>query len=130
MKKTVVAVAGATLLACTATIINNRNTEPVVVQVDYGNSKSTKEVALEWEDDLTALEALQKISEVETYPAANNIIVHSIDSVKGNKGSTAWYYFINEKPAKVFAMKTILAEGDTLLWQFKTDTCTETVCTK
>lgn len=99
----------------------------VRVIVDYGDSKESQEEDITSQRQLTALEALQYASVVETYPAGKYIFVSSIDSVRAIRGLKAWYYKVNGKSPRVVANHNIINNGDTIHWIYKNDVCSHTV---
>lgn len=102
----------------------------VTVIVDYGESKSLKEESIIVNHPLTALEALQHVSNVETHPVGEHVFVSSIDSVRTMRGIKAWYYKVNSKSPGILAINNTINNGDTLKWVYKTDVCSPTVDNK
>lgn len=99
----------------------------VKVIVDYGEAKSLREESIISNHPLTALEALQYVSVVETHPVKEYVFVSSIDSVHTIIGVNAWYYKVNGESPGVLAINNTLNNGDTLKWIYKTDVCSRTV---
>lgn len=97
------------------------------LMVDYGESKENfiKDISLQRQ--LTALEALQYVSVVETHPVGKHVFVSSIDSVKTIKGIKAWYYKVNGVSPGVLAINNKIDNGDTIRWIYKEDVCSHTV---
>jgi hypothetical protein len=102
----------------------------VKVIVDYGEAKSLKEASIISNHPLTALEALQHVSVVETHPVKEHVFVSSIDSVRTNIGVKAWYYKVNGESPGLLAINNTLNNGDTLNWIYKTDVCSHTIDNK
>lgn len=98
----------------------------LTIEIDYGTDNQ-RTISTEWEDELTALEALQHVATVETHPVGQYVFVTAIDSVKGVRGSKAWYYTINGEPTKKLAINKTVDPGDTISWIYKTDVCSGTV---
>lgn len=101
----------------------------LTINIDYGNNKH-KVATLEWKKDITALEALEYVSIVETHPLGKYVFVTGIDSVNGIRGDKAWYYTINNAPTKTLAINKKLNAGDTISWIYKKDVCSCTVDNK
>jgi hypothetical protein len=97
------------------------------VEIDFGKGKEllTKEVSKE--QNITALEALQLTTTVETHTVSNFVFVTSINNVKAKQGKTAWYYKVNGKSAKTLAINNKLKDGDVVRWILKEDVCSRTV---
>jgi hypothetical protein len=106
---------------------SGQTTNDIIVEINFGENKSTIQKKVEWKNGITALEALQHIALVETYPVAHHVFVTSIDSIKGKRGVMAWYYNVNGKPPKVLAINKLIHQGDTILWMYKKDICSATV---
>ncbi len=102
----------------------------VKVIVDYGESKEAKEQTIVTKRQITALEALQYVSIVETHPVGEHVFVSSIDSVHTIKGVKAWYYKVNGESPEILAINNTINNGDTLKWIYKKDVCSSTVCKK
>jgi hypothetical protein len=98
--------------------------------VDYGDSKEDFEKDITSQRQLTALEALQYASLVETRPVGKHIFVSSIDSIKSIRGVKAWYYKVNGASPGVLAINNKICNGDTVLWIYKEDVCSHTVDNK
>ena len=94
----------------------------LTIEIDYGVGNQ-RTISTEWEDGLTALEALQHVATVETHPVGQYVFVATIDSVKGVCGYKVWYYTINGEPAKKLAINKIVSPADTISWIYKTDVC-------
>lgn len=102
----------------------------VKIIVDYGEARSLKEENIIADHPLTALEALQNVSVVETHPVKEHVFVSSIDSVHTIIGVKAWYYKVNGESPGVLAISNTLNNGDTLKWIYKNDICSGTVDNK
>ena len=98
--------------------------------VDYGDSKENFEKDITSQRQLTALEALQHASVVETHPVGKLVFVSSIDSVKTIRGVKAWYYKVNGASPDVLAINNKINNGDTIRWIYKEDVCSHTVDNK
>ena len=115
------------LLACNKT--NSSNSESLfraTVVVDYGEEKNMKQIGIQIPHQITALEALQYVSTVETHPVGKYVFVSSIDSVKTEIGINAWYYKVNGESPGVLAINNMLHDEDTVKWIYKTDVCSKT----
>ena len=102
------------------------NNSLLTIEIDYG-ANNQRTISTEWEAGLTALEALQHVATVETHPVGQYVFVTTIDSVKGVRGSTAWYYTINGEPTKKLAINKTVSPADTIRWIYKTDVCSGSV---
>ncbi|MEX0983179.1 MAG: DUF4430 domain-containing protein [Bacteroidales bacterium] len=98
--------------------------------VDYGDLKENIEKKIIAERQLTALEALQYASVVETHPIGKHVFVSAIDSVKTIRGVEAWYYKVNGESPGVLAINNKVNNGDTIRWMYKKDVCSHTVDNK
>jgi len=108
---------------------NNKlaKSQQVTVEINFGDQKEAKMVSIDWSENMSALEALQKSSSVETHPVGPLVFVTSIDQVAGERGKMAWYYKVNGKPADKLAIDKMLKPGDTMSWRFVKDVCSCTV---
>lgn len=98
--------------------------------VDYGDSKENLEKDITVQRQLTALEALQHASNVETHPVGKHVFVRSIDNVETIRGVKAWYYKVNGESPGLLAINNKLNDGDTICWIYKKDVCSHTVDNK
>ena len=99
----------------------------VTVEVDYGTDKPEKVVEVEWSENMSALEALQKSSIVVTHPVAGYVFVTSIDEVTASRGNMAWYYKVNGESATNLAISQPVNPDDIVSWIFIEDVCSKTV---
>ena len=99
----------------------------VTVEVDYGTNKPAKVVEVEWSENMSALEALQKSSIVVTHPVAGYVFVTSIDEVAASRGNMAWYYKVNGESATNLAISQPVNPDDVVSWLFVEDVCSKTV---
>ena len=100
----------------------------ITVEIDYNNVISSKTVDILYEDSMSALGALQKVTAVETHPVGKHVIVSAIDGIKGERGKMAWYYYINDKKAEKIAFGNILDKDvKRIKWVYKEDVCSKTV---
>ncbi len=107
----------------TSIIIENAD---VIVKIAVGSSVG--EFTTSWRENLTALEALQYVANVNTHPVAGKyVFVTKIDSVESERGKNAWYYTINGNKATKLAVNQMVEPGDTIQWNFKADVCSKTV---
>jgi hypothetical protein len=84
-------------------------------------------VSIESSRQLSALEALQFTSVVETHPVGKHVFVSSIDSIRNIRGVKAWYYKVNGESPGVLAINNQVYSGDTVQWIYKEDVCSKTV---
>lgn len=96
----------------------------VYVEVKFSddNIQFTK---VNWQEDMTALEALQYAKTVETHPVGEYVFVSRIDSAKNIRGEKAWYYKINGKSPAKLAIWIEVEAGDTITWIYKQDVCSK-----
>ncbi len=112
---------------------NNSNLQQVFtskVIIDYGGEKQLKETDVKATRQLSALEALQYASIVETHPVGEHVFVSSIDNVSSIRGVKAWYYKVNGESPGILAINNKINSGDTLRWIYKADVCSPTVDNK
>jgi hypothetical protein len=102
------------------------NSSTITINIDFSNNNQ-REVNTFWKDGITALEALQYVAVVETHPVGKYVFVSAIDSVRGVRGESAWYFRVNGKSSKKIAINRSLNAGDTLTWIYKKDVCSKTV---
>ena len=118
------------LLAITATTLfsncmtNSKESEiSVTVQINYGEQRTQRDTIITATAGITALEALQYASSVETHPKSQYVFVVSVDGVRGERGVKAWYYTVNQQSTKKLAINQPLQNGDVVTWIYKTDVC-------
>lgn len=118
------------LLAITATTLfsncmtNSKESEiSVTVQINYGEQRTQRDTIITATTGITALEALQYASSVETHPKSRYVFVVSVDGVRGERGVKAWYYTVNQQSTKKLAINQPLQNGDVVTWIYKTDVC-------
>jgi hypothetical protein len=105
-------------------MLNNKDSViSVTVQINYGTQKAMRDTVIKVNAGITALEALQYVSNVETHPKGKYVFVKSVDDVEGERGVMAWYYELNHKSTKRLAINQPLQNGDVLTWIYKTDVC-------
>ncbi len=105
-------------------------TNTVNVNLDFGGETENIEKAVSFKNDITALEALLHVANVQTHPVNDYVFVDAINGIENTKGENAWYFTINEKPAKTLAINYNLAKGDVVKWIYKKDVCSKTIETK
>ena len=116
-----------TCLASAKDLPKANNSAQVVVEIDFGKEKAAKTVSVDYTQNLTALEALQKCAIVKTEPLENLVFVTGIDYVNGKRGEMAWYYKINSENTKKLAISQLVEPGDTIQWRYVKDVCSATV---
>jgi hypothetical protein len=103
---------------------NSKDSEiSVTVQISYGVQKAFRDTVIKVSAGVSALEALQYVSYVETHPKGKYVFVKSVDNVEGVRGVMAWYYEVNHQSTKRLAINQPLQDGDVLTWIYKTDVC-------
>ncbi|MBC8550452.1 MAG: DUF4430 domain-containing protein [Candidatus Brocadiales bacterium] len=101
--------------------------ESVNVGIDYGDARESRGTEAQWQEGVTALEALQSVAEVETHQVGEYVFVTSIDGIKGKRGDKAWYYEINGKHADKLAFARVLNRNENTRWIYKKDVCSPKV---
>lgn len=94
----------------------------VFVEVQYAKDSVTF-TQTPWKKGLSCLEALQQVSIVETRPSGKYVFVTKIDTFKGTRGNTVWYYKLNGKSGNLLATNQNTKAGDTITWVYKQDIC-------
>lgn len=103
---------------------NSKDSEiSITVQINYGEQHAQRDTVIKAHAGITALEALQYTSSVETHPKSGSVFVVSVDSVRGERGVKAWYYTVNQQSTRKLAINQPLQDGDVVTWIFKTDVC-------
>ena len=103
---------------------NSKDSEiSVTVEINYGEQRTQRDTVIKAHAGITALEALQYASSVETHPKGGHVFVASVDSVRGERGVKAWYYTVNRQSTKKLAINQPLQDGDVVTWIYKTDVC-------
>ena len=97
--------------------------QKVAVAIDYGGVKPNATYEVLWEENMTALTALQSCAEVTTHPVGDYIFVSAINDVEASIGVKAWYYRINGKSANVLAFRYFVKPGEQITWIYKKDEC-------
>lgn len=111
------------LFFCFAQVTTAGNKNKVTVEINSNDKNPLLKIETNWEEGLTALEALQFVAEVKTHPAAKYVFVAAINGVEGEPNKGVWYYEINGQPAKKIAINQPLQKGDVVTWIFKQDVC-------
>jgi hypothetical protein len=106
---------------------NNSQNLKITVEIDFGQNSEIQKYSVQKEKNISALEALQLTSNIETKVIKGNVIVISVNGVKSEPGKTAWYYKVNGKMASVLAINNQLKDRDIVNWVFQEDVCTKTV---
>lgn len=99
----------------------------IAVEIDYGDARSPRTIETTWMEGRTALEVLLRVAEVKTHPVNEHVFVISIDGVEGKRGDMAWYYTVNDKPAKKLAYSNVLTDANSMKWEYREDVCSKTV---
>lgn len=112
--------------------LNIQAKEPakIIVQIEFNGANFNVEKAINYQNDLTALEALQMVAIVATHPVGEYVFVDEINGVKNIKELNAWYFTVNDVPSKTLAINRQLEAGDVVKWIYKTDVCSKTVKNK
>lgn len=99
----------------------------VIVELNFGETRETKQIKVAWSEGFTALEALMHAADVSTHPIGNYVFVTSIDGVKGERGVMARYYKINGESTQKLAIWQPIQPNDTITWLYVKDVCSATV---
>ncbi len=112
--------------------LNIQAKEPakIIVQIEFNGANFNIDKALNFQNDLSALEALQMVALVATHPVGEYVFVDEINGVKNIKELNAWYFTVNDVPSKTLAINRQLEKGDVVKWIYKTDVCSKTVKSK
>jgi hypothetical protein len=81
-------------------------------------SKVTKTVIYQGEDNKTALELLQKSHQVEVTESSIGTFVKSIDGISQTENAY-WLYYIDGQPGEVAADKAVTKNGQTVEWRYE-----------
>jgi len=101
--------------------------QKVSLVIDYSEVKEKETFEVLWEENMTALTALQSCAEVTTHPVGDYIFVTAINDVKATVGVKAWYYRINGESANVLAFRYFVKPGEQITWIYKKDECSSKV---
>lgn len=114
-------------LTSICTSIYSQEKLTIKVEIDFGKGKELLTKKVSKEQNITALEALQLATTVETHAVSNFVFVTSINDVKADKGKTAWYYKVNGESPRTLAINNKLKDGDVVRWILKEDVCSKTI---
>lgn len=106
------------------------NTDSIKVIIDFGGETENIEKLVSFENNITAIEALLYAATVQTHPVNDYVFVDAINGVKNIKGKNAWYFTVNNKPAKTLAINCNLANGDVVKWIYKKEVCSKNIDAK
>lgn len=106
------------------------NKNEIKLIIDFGGEIENIEKSVSFNNDITALEALLYAATVQTHPVNDYVFVDAINGIENIKGKNAWYFTVNDKPAKTLAINCNLAKGDVVKWIYKKDVCSKTIETK
>jgi len=93
----------------------------ITIAVDYGMTHPYLFTAIEWQNGITTLDAIQRVTEVKTSQFQNHPMVDSINGIKGKPGSMVWYFDVNDEPAVKMADQIRLKPGDVVRWVYIKD---------
>lgn len=88
----------------------------ISVSVDYGVTHPYLFTTIAWTEGLTALQAIQKVAEVQTSGEGKNEAVESINGVVKKPGSMDWVFDVNDVPTGNPPGSSLLQPGDVLRW--------------
>ena len=108
--------------------VEAKGTDDVTVEIDFGDKATKQSHLVNWEKDLSALEALMHVTEVSTHAVGQYVFVKSIDKVEGIPTKHVWYYKINGKSPGKLAISQKLKKGDVVTWIYKQDVCSKKKC--
>lgn len=103
------------------------NPKRITIEIDFGGLANNISKELNFEKEITALEALMNVAKVQTHPAGGYVFVDGIEDIFNEKGKNAWYYKINHEFANELAIKQELKKGDVVTWIYKQDVCSKTI---
>jgi hypothetical protein len=100
----------------------------ISIEIDYGIHRPGRTIEVNIPKDRTVLQLLQTIADVKTHPVENFVFVTAIDGIEGKRGEMAWYYEIDDQPAKELAFTNKLSNIEKKIkWIYKTDVCSRKV---
>lgn len=97
--------------------------EDLTVTIRYGNAMPDKVVQITYTGGISALDALKRVSKVQTGKTGNYLFVRSIDGVKSQIGKFGWFYTIDDKPVHTTAETTVLKDAKNMTWFYKVEAC-------
>lgn len=123
-----IAVLTAIVILCVVSVLMLRSyakqeVKNIVIEINYGDVRSSRTIEVPSVKGRTALEALQTVATVETHPISGYVVVTSIDGVKGERGDMAWYYTVDGKSADKVAYSKVLDDTSHVKWGYKKDVC-------
>ncbi|MBN1768912.1 MAG: DUF4430 domain-containing protein [Prolixibacteraceae bacterium] len=118
----------ATFLLCLNAFSADNEKVSVLIEFNGANQNIIKEIS--YTENLSALDALLYVATVQTHPVNNYVFVDEINGIENIKGKNAWYFTVNDKPAKTLAINCNLSKGDVVKWIYKKDVCSKTIETK
>lgn len=95
----------------------------IEVTIVYGNGRPDKVVTTTYEEGRSALDVLQKVSDVETSQKGAYSFVRSIDGVRSVVGRFGWFYLINGESVHKTAGNYLLKDAKTMTWIYKVEAC-------
>lgn len=102
----------------------DEDSKSIVVEIDYGDVRSSRTVEVPRVEGRTVLEILQTVAAVETHPVGKNVFVVSIDGVEGKRGEMAWYYLADGESADKLAYSEVPDDNVAQIkWVYKKDVC-------
>ena len=101
--------------------------EKVTIQIEFNGSNHNIEKEVAYTENMSALDALMYVAEIQTHPVGEYVFVDEINDVRNIKGMNAWYFTINGEPSKTLAINCNLADGDVVKWIYKKDVCSKTI---
>jgi len=97
--------------------------ENLTVTLHYGDVKPDKVIEMTYSSGMSALDALNRISRVETSKTGQYRFVRSIDGVQSQIGKFGWFYLIDGESVNAMAENFILNDAKTMTWVYKVEAC-------
>ncbi len=99
----------------------SKRKDGVTIEIRFGEENRAKQIyAIDWNENLTVMNALQHFVLVETYSLEGKyIFVSSIDGKRTTAKESFWAYFLNGEKAHKIAANQLLNKRDRIIWEFR-----------
>ena len=95
----------------------------IIVTIKYGNDSRNTIIKTSYNEGMTALQLLKKVSTVTATKKGKFLFVRSINGVKSTVGVLGWFYTINNKSTNKMASNYILKDAKTMTWSLEVEAC-------
>ncbi|MCK5110978.1 MAG: DUF4430 domain-containing protein [Arcobacteraceae bacterium] len=95
----------------------------ITVTIKYNNQIPDKIIKTTYEDGMTAMNLLKKVSDVKATKAGKFLFVRSVDGVKSQVGKFGWFYTVNNKSTNKMASNYVLKDANKMTWSLKVSSC-------